>query len=159
MSISMKNIFVLFITVLMLVGSASVVFAASTGNTPSVTGNTPSVTGNPPSVTGNPPGSDASGGGNVGLENPLRANSIAELFQAIIDIVMIFAIPIIVFFIVYAGFMYVTARGNTEKIQTAHRALLYALIGALLIIGANVLIQVVGGTVHSVTGGNTNIIR
>ena len=86
------------------------------------------------------------------IQNPLQAQSIAQLFTSIIEIVMVFAIPIIVFFIVYAGFMYVTARGNVEKIQTAHKALLYAIIGALLIIGANVLIQVVTGTVQSVTG-------
>lgn len=97
------------------------------------------------------PGVSAPSSPSTAVQNPLVANSITELFQAIIDIVMIFAIPIIVFFIVYAGFLYVTARGSTETIQKAHRALLYAIIGALLIIGANVLIDVVGGTVQSIT--------
>ena len=86
----------------------------------------------------------------VAILNPLAAESITALFQAIIDIVMVFAIPIIVFFIIYAGFLYVTARGNTETIQQAHKALLYALIGGLLIIGANVLIEIVGTTVESI---------
>ncbi len=90
-------------------------------------------------------------GGPVQVQNPLTASTVAGLFQDIIDIIMVFAVPIIVFFIVYAGFLYVTARGNQETIQKAHKALLYAIIGGLLIIGANVLINVVGGTVTAVT--------
>lgn len=87
----------------------------------------------------------------ITLDSPLRTDSIQGLFQAIVDIVLVFAIPIIVFFIIYAGFMYVTARGNPEKIQTAHKALLYAIIGGLLIIGANVLMSVISGTVSAIT--------
>ena len=91
-----------------------------------------------------------SGGGGVRLRNPLAADNITELFQTIIDIVLVFAIPLIVFFIIYAGFLYVTARGNEGTIEKAHKALLYALVGGLLILGANVLIQVVQGTVDCV---------
>ncbi len=86
-------------------------------------------------------------GGGVCLKNPLEADNIVELFETIIDIVLIFAVPLIVFFIIYAGFLYVTARGNEGTIQKAHMALLYALIGGLLILGARVLIEVIGGTV------------
>ena len=84
------------------------------------------------------------------LENPLATDSIIGLFQVLLDIVMVFAVPIIVFFIIYAGFLYVTARGDAGKIQQAHQALLYAVLGGLLILGANVLIDVVQGTVDSV---------
>lgn len=84
------------------------------------------------------------------IQNPLAATSITGLFQSIIEIIMVFAIPVIVFFIVYAGFLYVTARGDTGQIQKAHQALLYAVIGGVIIIGANVLIDVVAGTVNSI---------
>lgn len=95
--------------------------------------------------TGSPPGAES-----VTIDNPIEADNIQELFQAIIDIVLVFAIPIIVFFIIYAGFLYVTARGNPSTIEQAHKALLYALIGGLLIIGARVLIEVVEGTVNAI---------
>lgn len=88
--------------------------------------------------------------GGASIPNPLNATSITELFQTLLDVVMVFAIPIIVFFIIYAGFLYVTARGNEHTIEQAHRALLYALIGGMLILGARVLIDVVSGTVDSV---------
>lgn len=84
------------------------------------------------------------------IHNPIKATNIIDLFQDILDIVMVFAVPVIVFFIIYAGFLYVTARGNEETIKKAHAALLYALIGGLLILGATVLIDVVQGTVDSI---------
>lgn len=86
-------------------------------------------------------------GDTVELENPLVAENINQLFESIIDIVLVFAVPLIVFFIIYAGFLYVTARGNEGTIEKAHKALLYALIGGLLILGARVLIEVLSGTV------------
>lgn len=89
-------------------------------------------------------------GQSVRIDNPIKADNIIELFQKIIDIVMVFAVPLIVFFIIYAGFLYVTARGNEETIKKAHMALLYALIGGLLILGANVLIDIVQGTVDTI---------
>jgi len=86
----------------------------------------------------------------VQLQNPLAADDILEFFETLIDIVLVFAVPLIVLFIIYAGFLYVTARGNEGTIEKAHKALLYALIGGLLILGARVLIDVVQGTVDSV---------
>jgi hypothetical protein len=94
-----------------------------------------------------PSGSDCPKG--VCIQNPIKADNIIELFETIIDIVLVFAVPIIVFFIIYAGFMYVTARGNESKISQAHMALLYALIGGVLILGAKVLIAVISGTVET----------
>ena len=49
--------------------------------------------------------------------------SIEDIFRAILDIIMVFAVPIILFFVVYAGFLYVTAQGNASKIGEAHKAL------------------------------------
>ena len=88
----------------------------------------------------------------ISLKNPIQADSVGELFQAIIDIVLVFAIPIVVFFIILAGFRYVTARGNASTIEEAHMALLYALIGGVLILGARVLIEVISGTVDAIKG-------
>jgi hypothetical protein len=88
---------------------------------------------------------------NTRLENPLSGiSSIPQFFAAILDIVIIFAIPFLVFFIVLAGFRYVTAQGNPDKLTKAHQALLYALIGGVLILGASVLLEVIQGTVDQV---------
>ncbi len=91
--------------------------------------------------------------GSVTLQNPLddSISSIPDFFKAVIDILLVFAIPFVVFFIIWAGFLYVTARGNPTKIQQAHSALLYALVGGLLILGANLLLDIITNTVTQVT--------
>ena len=92
--------------------------------------------------------------GTIELTNPLKdsISSIPALFKEILAVVMIFAVPIIVFFIIYAGFLYVTAGGNPDTIKKATAAITYAVIGGLLILGAQVLIIVIEGTVSAVTG-------
>ncbi len=86
------------------------------------------------------------------LEDPLNdsINSIPAFFLAILDILLVFAIPFVVFFIIYAGFLYVTARGNPGNIEQAHKALLYAIIGGLLIFGARAILAIITNTVNSV---------
>ena len=97
-----------------------------------------------------PSGSGGTGAG-VKIQNPLGSGTtLAGLFKTLLEIVLVFAIPITVFFIIYAGFLYVTARGNAEQVSRAHRALLYALIGGVLILGGNILIDVVQNTVNAI---------
>lgn len=91
--------------------------------------------------------------GGVEIPNPLGTVTITGLFTTLLQILLVFAVPIVVFFIIYAGFLYVTARGNVEQISQAHRALLYALIGGVLILGGTLLIQVVQSTVDAVRTG------
>ena len=92
-------------------------------------------------TTGDPPP--------IKLPNPLKVDSITDLLELILQIVTIFAVPIIVFFIIYAGFLYVTAQGNETKLTKAHSALLYSIIGGVIILGAYVLLAVIQGTVGS----------
>ncbi len=84
--------------------------------------------------------------------NPLSANGITDiqgLIVAILTVAITLATPIVVLFIIYAGFLYVTARGNSAQIEQATRAFTYAIIGGVLIIGAVAISQVVGNVVNS----------
>lgn len=83
----------------------------------------------------------------VTLFDPID-KSLVEIFEAILDIIMVFAVPIILFFIVWAGFLYVTAGGNQEKISQATKALLYAVIGAVIVLGAKALLAVITNTIN-----------
>jgi hypothetical protein len=85
------------------------------------------------------------------LQNPLTFDSFGEFFIALIDILIIFAIPIIVLMIIYAGFLYVMARGSEEQVTKASRALTYAVLGGLLILGAELILKVIQGTVSQLT--------
>jgi|SRR3989344_1453488 len=83
----------------------------------------------------------------IKLKNPLKVNSIAEFLKLILDIVTLFALPIIIFFIIYAGFLFVTAQGKPDQITKARNALLWSVVGGVIILGANLLLTVIQGTV------------
>jgi hypothetical protein len=55
-------------------------------------------------------------------------------------------------YIIYAGFTFVTAQGNPGEIQKAKQRLLWALIGAAILLGAAGIAEVVKTTVNQVTG-------
>ncbi len=96
-------------------------------------------------------GTAGGAGGSATLQNPLRVNTLTDLLLAILDILLILAVPVIIFFIIYAGFLYVTAQGNATKISDANRALLYAIIGGVIVLGARVIGALIQNTVNSVT--------
>jgi TRAP-type C4-dicarboxylate transport system permease small subunit len=81
------------------------------------------------------------------IDSYLPFDSLEEFIVALLRIFITIAIPIIVLFIIYAGFKYVTARGNAQQVQEATRALTYAIIGAVLIIGAVALSEIIANTV------------
>lgn len=69
------------------------------------------------------------------------------LLLSVLEVFIIIATPIIVLYIIYAGFLYVTAQGNATQVQTATRALTYAVIGAVLILGAVAIAAIIQGVV------------
>lgn len=85
----------------------------------------------------------------VRIMNPLQSETVEAFLIKIIDIILIFALPVIIFFIIYSGFLFVTARGNESKITEARTALTWALIGGVVILGARVIITVIQGTVEA----------
>lgn len=87
----------------------------------------------------------------IKLKNPLEFDTIPDLLVAILNVVIVIAVPIIVLFIIYAGFLYVTARGNAEQVKTATRALTYAIIGGVLILGAVAIAEIIGNVVDEFT--------
>lgn len=88
---------------------------------------------------------------NITYNSPLNSNirSIEDLIVAILNVAVIIAVPIITLFIIYAGFLYVTARGNAEQVRTATTALTYAIIGGVLIIGAVAITAIIETTISA----------
>jgi len=85
------------------------------------------------------------------LTNPIQFNGITELFAALLNVVVIISVPIVVLFLILAGFHYVTARGNPEKIQDASKALLYGVIGGIIILGSSAILAIIDNTVTEFT--------
>ncbi len=86
------------------------------------------------------------------LQNPLKdISSFGDLVAAILDIVVKIGIPIAALFIIYSGFLFVTAQGSEDKIKEAKRSLLYAVIGTAILLGASVLANAIGSTIESLS--------
>ena len=88
---------------------------------------------------------------NYTLSSPLiNIGSISELLVALLRIFITVATPIVALFIILAGFKYVTARGNAQQVQEATKAITYAVIGGLLILGAVAIAGIITNVVNSV---------
>jgi hypothetical protein len=88
--------------------------------------------------------------GSQTFENPFGgAGNLNELFFQIINVLLVIAVPIIIFFIIFAGFTYVTAQGNPEKIKLASQSLLYAVIGGVIILGSSAMMVIVRNLVNA----------
>ncbi len=111
-----------------------------------------SLTGTPPaggSLTGTPPAADSTGGGGS-LVNPLsNINSLPDLLTAILKGVVEIGAIFLTLMIVYVGFLFVAARGNEEKIRSARDALLWTVIGGLILLGAEAISLVIQATVKT----------
>lgn len=85
-----------------------------------------------------------------GLGNPIKANSILEFINTALDVILQLAVPVAVIFIIWAGFLFVVARGNPAKLEIAKKAILYALIGVALIFGARYIAAILTTTLKEI---------
>ncbi|MEK7090471.1 MAG: hypothetical protein AAB930_02705 [Patescibacteria group bacterium] len=78
------------------------------------------------------------------LCNPSTATMLNQFFTAIVDFLWVYGMPFMVIFLVIAGFMFVTARGNEEQLTKAKAMLFWTIIGAAVIVGAKILVEAIG---------------
>ncbi len=89
-------------------------------------------------------------GGKNKIDNPLKNDDLFAFINSIIDAALKIGAVVAVLAIIFAGFMFVTAQGDEEKIKTAKRILLYAAIGIVILLGARVISDVIINTVKGV---------
>ncbi len=89
------------------------------------------------------------GGCDPGKEvcNPINAKTINEFIKKILEGAIKIGIPIIALAIIYSGFLFVAARGNSEKLTTAKKALTYTLIGAAILLGSWAIAKLISETI------------
>lgn len=88
----------------------------------------------------------------VPIKNPLNSeiDTIPKFIEAVINIVLVVGVPIVVLAVIYTGFLFVSAQGNSEKLTKAKKALLYTLIGAALLLGAFVIANAIQSTIADI---------
>jgi hypothetical protein len=97
----------------------------------------------------------AAEGDGTKLTNPLAAKGITSvqgLLAEVLKVVVQVGLVVVMFFIIYAGFLYVTAAGDETKIKAAHATFKNTIIGAIILLGAQVLATILDNTVKQLIG-------
>ena len=81
------------------------------------------------------------------LMNPIGTTDLASFLAKILKLVAQIAFPVVVLFLVYVGFLFVSSQGNPEKIKEARNYFFWAVVGALLVLGAEALSLAIKATV------------
>ncbi len=96
-------------------------------------------------------------GGTSQLCNPLGGcsssgpNDLTAFIKLVLAAVVKIGAVVVVFFVIYSGFLMVTAQGNEEKLKKAKNALLWTLVGAAILLGAQLLADVISNTITALS--------
>lgn len=91
---------------------------------------------------------DALAQGRAVLENPLKAQSLSDFLRDLFRAIVKIGLPIVALFIVWAGFLFVKARGNAGELTTAKKNLFYVVIGTTVFLGAWVIAEMIAATLR-----------
>jgi len=93
------------------------------------------------------------------IENPLGdGSSLPAFIESLLGIIVRAGIPLVVLALVYAGFRFVIAQGNPEKLNDAKKTLLYVVIGSLILLGAWTIATILNNTLNAILTSITSII-
>jgi hypothetical protein len=89
-------------------------------------------------------------GAGEGLKNPLGENATLQTFiSKLLDIVVRVGSIAAVLYLVYVGYLFVSAQGDTKKIEEARHAFLYTVIGITILLGAKIISLMICNTVQA----------
>jgi len=94
----------------------------------------------------------------AGTNASLGTRTIGEIVANIIQVVLGILGVVFLILIIYSGFLWMSAAGNDEKIKSAQGHLRNAVIGAVIVIGAQIITywvvyNVTQATIHGAGGG------
>lgn len=94
----------------------------------------------------------------INIPNPAGSNNnLLTILKALLsNVVMPIGAVIVVLYIIYAGFTFVTAQGKPKEIEEAKKRLLWALVGAAILLGATAISAALCTTLKNVIN-NPNI--
>lgn len=97
------------------------------------------------------------------LQNPLNSafSSVPAFIAGFMKVIVMLSLPVVAVYLVYAGYLYVYARGRGAELSTAHANIIGTLKGAALILGGWAIAVLIWGTLAPLlnlggTGPNGN---
>lgn len=107
--------------------------------------------GDNPGSVGQSPGSPDRIPNPLGTIDGQRVDDIASFVTLILkNIVLPIGVVIVVFFVIYSGFLFVTAQGNIKKIEDARKTFLWVVVGAAILLGSVVIASAIQNTVCAI---------
>lgn len=91
-------------------------------------------------------------GAGTSYENPITYGGITDmpsLLLAGVDLVFLIGVPVIVLFLIYSGFLFVSAGDNESELGKAKTVFLWTVVGALVLLGAKAIALAIQDTVLS----------
>lgn len=85
-------------------------------------------------------------------------NTIPKFIKATLDLVIKVGIPVASVFLIFAGFMFLTAQGNESKLTAAKSAFFYSCVGFGILIGAWLFSTAFVGMMTSIAGGSAESV-
>lgn len=82
----------------------------------------------------------------VSIKNPIGDVTVAGIITKVIGFMVQIGSVAVVLAIVYAGFLFVAAQGNPGEIAKAKTTLFWTIIGAMVLLGAQLIAGVVEST-------------
>lgn len=84
-----------------------------------------------------------------GVDVPCDFNALMTLFNRVINFIFYISIPLAAISFSYAGYLYLSAAGNTGQIEKAHKIFTTVLIGFIFIISAWLIVYTITHTLLS----------
>ena len=86
------------------------------------------------------------------IQNPLKGGTdVAGFVSILLGYVVKVGGVVATFAFIWAGFLYVEARGNPEKLENAKKVFINTCIGVAVLLGAQLIGTIISNTVNSLT--------
>lgn len=154
-----KNLFVILFGIICLIGTQQIAFGQSQTAPGTIPGSSQTAPGTIPGASQTAPGTIPGTENPKKLDDPLgESTTIEGLLLSLFDIVFYIGVPVVAFFLIWSGFMFIAAQGNEEKLETAKSRLVWTIVGAILLLGAWTISQAIKGTIINIKKGATSYL-
>ena len=84
------------------------------------------------------------------ITNPLKSNDLVATVKSFINVVIDIGSVVCIIFLIYAGFLFVQARGNSGEITKAKDTFMWTVVGIVILLGSQLIANIVIGTINNI---------
>jgi heme/copper-type cytochrome/quinol oxidase subunit 4 len=80
------------------------------------------------------------------LKNPVSFESLDEFVVHLVNLAISFSVLIAIVALIIAGFKYILAMGDEEKVESATKSLIFAIVGLVIVFIAPLIVEYITNT-------------